>query len=143
MKRRAGFTLIEIMVAVAILAILATLAISAYEGYITEARYGAAGKDLLQIQLILDDLASDGDLGSVEGSYTAGTEVDVYSADRGVVLEDLAATAAGAAEWPDPWGRPYLYVRDDLTEPEYRVFSQGPPDDNDPLCIGSKYNVCP
>jgi prepilin-type N-terminal cleavage/methylation domain-containing protein len=47
MKRRAGFTLIEIMVAVAILAILATLAISAYEGYITEARYGAAGKDLL------------------------------------------------------------------------------------------------
>jgi prepilin-type N-terminal cleavage/methylation domain-containing protein len=124
-----GFTLIEIMITVAILAILGSLALSAYEGYITEARYGTAQKDIAQIQLILDDLASDNDLAGLEPSgYTAGTELGVYtaSADGSVVLGSLSSTPSGAAQWLDPWGRSYRYSRADLAEPDYVLYSQGP-----------------
>lgn len=126
-NRQRGFTLIEIMITVAILAILASLALSAYEGYVTEARYGTAQKDIAQIQLILDDLASDRDLGSMEPSgYSAGTEVAVYATNNGIVLGSLTVTPAGATQWLDPWGRPYRYSRASLVDNAYTLYSQGP-----------------
>ena len=60
-----GFSLIEIMIAVAIIAILAGIAIPAYNNYIREARLGSARMNVEPLRLALEDHWLD------NGSYTA------------------------------------------------------------------------
>lgn len=134
--RQTGFTLIEVMLAIAILAIIAALAIPAYEGYINEGRIGTAVKDIRQAELILNDLASDGQLNALDANTT--TALGVYLRDGIVVLDDPATTPAGTQPWLDPWGRIYLYQRpgvltdsagavsNDSTNPQgYDLYSRG------------------
>ena len=129
--RQQGLTLVEIMIAVAILGILAAIAIPLYEGYVVEARYGTAQKDIAQMQLILDDLAFDNDLAAAEtAGYTLGTDLGVYQdAEGNPVLGAVATTPAGTTPWNDPWGNIYRYNRAtaNLTDGRqvYLVFSQG------------------
>ncbi len=54
-KHSAGFTLIELMIAVAIIAVLAGIAIPAYNDYIREARMGAARMNTEPLRLALED----------------------------------------------------------------------------------------
>lgn len=127
-QRQAGFTLIEIMIAVAILAIIAAIAIPAYQGYIVESRYGAALQDMRQMELILDDLAMDNDLGAIDG----GTAIrGVFMGTDGAIAFDVPTAAngpGGEPPWLDPWGNIYLYDRDDAaTSPQqYTLESHGP-----------------
>ena len=124
-RRQTGFTLIEIMLAVAILAIIAAIAIPLYQGYIAEARFGAAIKDIRQMQLILDDLASDNDLIALDGDSTA--ERGAYMGTGGnLVLDNPSTTPAGTEPWLDPWGRIYLYQRPDVNSQDYLLRSRGP-----------------
>jgi prepilin-type N-terminal cleavage/methylation domain-containing protein len=121
----AGYTLIEIMIAVAILSIIAAIAIPAYRGYIQESRYGAALQDMRQMQLILDDLAVDRDLAALDAD--SEDIRGIYSGAGGaVVLGDPATTPAGATQWLDPWGTMYRYRREDNTTQDYVVWSFGP-----------------
>ena len=75
-NRQQDYTLIEIMIAVAILAIIAAIAIQSYEGHIGEARIGTAIKDIRQAELILDDLAADSQLDEFDGN--GGTVLGLY-----------------------------------------------------------------
>jgi len=51
LSKAAGFTLIELMIAVAIIAILAAVAIPAYNGYITSARLSECANEVTAIKL--------------------------------------------------------------------------------------------
>lgn len=53
MKKQSGFTLIELMVVMAIIAILATAGLSAYTGYIKKARDTTRIADLSAINTII------------------------------------------------------------------------------------------
>jgi prepilin-type N-terminal cleavage/methylation domain-containing protein len=128
-QRQSGFTLIEIMIAVAILAILAAIAIPAYENYIQESRYGTALKDMRQMQLILDDLASDDDLRALDNDTTSA--LGVFMGNDGSIALAASSAAAGPGgepPWLDPWGNIYIYDRDDTaTNPQqYSLTSYGP-----------------
>lgn len=125
--RQTGFTLVEIMIAVAILAIIAAIAIPMYDGFIIEARYGTAQQDIGQIQLILDDLASDNDLAATEPAGYSNTVLGVYLGVGGrLVLDDPNSTPAGTQRWEDPWGGIYRYQRPAAASQNYLLFSQGP-----------------
>lgn len=126
-SRHNGFTLVEMMISVAILAIVASIAIPLYQGYVVEARYGAARKDIGQMQLILDDLAGDNDLASLEPTGYANTVLGVYlvSATGGLDLDAPGTTPPGTRPWLDPWGRIYRYQRANSASQVYDLFSQG------------------
>ena len=125
-KLQAGLTLVEIMIAVAILAIISAIAIPLYQGYLTEARYGTALRDIRQMQLLFDDLAGDRNLQAIDGNVE--TERGVYTDDATgrVVLGAPATTPAGTQPWLDPWESFYRYHREDSASQDYELFSQGP-----------------
>ena len=86
--KQVGFTLIELMLAVAVVAILASVAVSTYAGYMERVRVAQAKGDIVAMSA------------RIEQFYT--------SAQRHPgSLNDLGAIPV------DPWGRPYVYV--DLT----------------------------
>jgi len=128
-RRQRGITLVEIMIAVAILAIVATIAIPIYEGYIVEARYGTAVKDMRQMELIFDDLASDNDLRAVDGNSTAVRGV-YTDATGNVALGNVGvcppASMTPPVPWCDPWNNNYRYQRPVNTSQTYALFSAGP-----------------
>lgn len=87
-KNQRGFTLIEIIVAILVLASLIAIALPQFATYRTEAYYAQAYADIRKI-----DLA-----------------VRTYKAQNGDWPTDL--TALAMADMPtDPWGRAYVYLK--------------------------------
>jgi general secretion pathway protein G len=84
--KSAGFTLVELIVSIAILGILAGIAYPLYTGYIAKARDESAISDIIKISLVLAK----------------------YYADYGVYPQSLSDV--GYAIYTDPWGHPYQYL---------------------------------
>jgi general secretion pathway protein G len=86
-RLNAGFTLLELMFAVAVAAILAVIAVPAYTRYMARANTAAAIADIGKIHLAIDSYRlNNGDLPP----------------------PDLASIGLDAVL--DPWGRPYAYL---------------------------------
>jgi type IV pilus assembly protein PilA len=67
MKKQSGFTLIELMVVMAIIAILATAGLTAYSNYTKKARDSARLQVARQIMTKVEQLADGGNVPTVQG----------------------------------------------------------------------------
>ncbi len=86
LRKQSGFTLIELMVVMAIIAILATAGLSAYTGYMKKARDTKRIADVNAINTIIQ-----GSL-SVNGKPPAGMDTVVAEANNNHMLTDPLAT---------------------------------------------------
>ena len=98
-RRQVGFTLIELMMVVVIVAVLATIALPAYQGYVIKANRGEAQAYLLEIaqkqQLYFNDVRS----------YAADpNDLDVVQPERVANNYTVSVAVAG-----DP-NTPYTYT---------------------------------
>ncbi len=80
-----GFTLIELFVALAILAVLVSIAVPTYSGYVKSHKIHEAIRDIREISLIIES----------------------YRADSGAVPDSLGDVGYGGKL--DPWGNPYQF----------------------------------
>jgi len=86
-RRRRGFTLVELAIALAIMGILGALTITQYMAYIERVRVARAVIELKDISAQLDPTAFEG----------------------GKLPNSLADIGLGGRK--DPWGRPYVYLK--------------------------------
>jgi type IV pilus assembly protein PilA len=107
-----GFTLIELMIVVAIIGILAAVAIPAYQDYIAKAKWGSANSELASVKTNFDVAVNDGYTpiwgyagnGAVKMAATTSnctfTDPMVYNADTSatVVCTILGGPATVAAK---------------------------------------------
>jgi len=86
-KHIRAFTLVELLIVIAIAATLAAIAVPMYNNYIDRARNGTAMADIVDI----------------------GLRISTFQAEHGRPPNTLAE--AGLPAQIDPWGRPYQYLR--------------------------------
>lgn len=85
-RNEGGFTLLEVVLTLAILGVLAAIAVVAYRGYIQASRTASAINQITGLELVIDDYQR-------EYQKFPSTLAEV---DNGTLL--------------DPWGHPYQYL---------------------------------
>lgn len=96
-RKARGFTLIEIMIVVAIIAILASIALPSYQRYIMKSRAKSATADLAALGLTLENRFQKTLNYPV---YSPGTLIEVSpSARTGTLASDFGAWAPSQGKW--------------------------------------------
>jgi len=91
-----GFTLVELMIALAIAGLIMMVAVPAYQDYSKRVEADKAEKDLIVIQFAIDD----------------------FELTTGNLPNSL--TDIGMNGMEDPWGNPYVYANHDVVPPGHR-----------------------
>ena len=115
-----GFTLIEIIVNITIIAILAAIALPAYTIFKDKANAGKAKSDLRTIQIAVELLASDTEKwpgGIGVGLINKKKISDLSQKESGLITEDSKKFPNWAGPYiesipTDPWGRDYFFEGD-------------------------------
>lgn len=91
-----GFNIIELITVLAVLGLLASVALPAYQDYVKKADINAASGHISMISLSISD----------------------YKLSNGTLPADLSTI--GMDNFEDPWGQPYEYVNHDTAPPGHR-----------------------
>jgi type IV pilus assembly protein PilE len=88
-RNQSGFTLLELMVSVAIIAILAGLAVPSYSTYVGQSRAKGASSDLVGLSLVLEN---DFQKNLLYPAYTTSTTIPALAANRtGTQVNDFGS----------------------------------------------------
>jgi type IV pilus assembly protein PilA len=90
-KEEGGFTLVELMIVVAIIGILATVAMPAYQDYMAKSKFGVALAEVAAGKVGIDTRLNDGDTVSLP------EEVGLAAADKPTANCRFGATATAEA----------------------------------------------
>ena len=120
-KRQSGFTLIEIMVVVVILAVLGALVVPKILENVDKARVTRAASDIRAIQTALDLYRLDNfkyptTEQGLQALVTQPTDPTITNYRSGGYLPSLPK---------DPWGNPYQYVSPGANGRDYDIISYG------------------
>lgn len=102
MKRAAGFTLLEMIVVVAIIGILATLVVVRYTGKTDEAKVAAAKSQLAQLETAVLSFYS-------HVGRMPKTLADLIERPSGISTWQEGGYLKGKSVPKDPWGNDYRY----------------------------------
>jgi general secretion pathway protein G len=121
-SRRGGFSLIELLLVLVILAILAAVVVPKFTGRSDQAREAAAKTDVSQMETAIDMFEQDAGRfpNSTEGlsALTRQPQSGDIKAWKGPYLKREVPT--------DPWGQPYVYRLPGTYNPTgYDLFSTG------------------
>ena len=92
-RRVRGFSLLELMLAMGVLAIVVAIAVPTLQGFVTESTLGRVVQEMKQLELSIENHKLD------TGAYPASLD------DLGINLND-------------PWGNPYQYLRIEGASPQ-------------------------